>query len=106
MYGVLETFHGIISRKSNLQGDIAHGGYSGTVRVHERFLFPLPKEILLEEIAPMLCADLTVYFPLVRNGAGQVISPRLVVYKCLTFPQTRKASWHRWHHWNGVCQSV
>ncbi|KAG6918735.1 hypothetical protein DXG01_012220 [Tephrocybe rancida] len=51
-------------------GDLAHGGYSTAVRAHERFVFPLPKELPLEEIAPMLCAGLTVYSPLVRNGTG------------------------------------
>ncbi|KAF5378571.1 hypothetical protein D9615_007128 [Tricholomella constricta] len=51
-------------------GDIAHGGYSTAVRAHERFVFPLPKELPLEEIAPMLCAGITVYSPLIRNGAG------------------------------------
>ncbi|KAG6844790.1 hypothetical protein H0H87_003719 [Tephrocybe sp. NHM501043] len=51
-------------------GDIAHGGYATAVRAHERFVFPLPKEMPLEEMAPMMCAGLTVYSPLVRNGAG------------------------------------
>ncbi|KAF8335595.1 NADPH-dependent alcohol dehydrogenase [Amanita rubescens] len=51
-------------------GHIAQGGYSTAIRAHERFVFPLPEELPLEVIAPMLCAGLTVYSPLVRNGAG------------------------------------
>ncbi|KAF8055218.1 NADPH-dependent alcohol dehydrogenase [Lyophyllum atratum] len=51
-------------------GDIAQGGYSTAIRAHERFVFPLPKDMPLEQIAPMMCAGLTVYSPLVRNGAG------------------------------------
>ncbi|KAF8200233.1 NADPH-dependent alcohol dehydrogenase [Pholiota molesta] len=51
-------------------GDIAHGGYSTAIRAHERFVFPIPKEIPLEQASPMLCAGLTVFSPLVRNGAG------------------------------------
>ncbi|KAF9555977.1 GroES-like protein [Agrocybe pediades] len=51
-------------------GDIAQGGYSTAIRAHERFVFPIPKEMPLEQAAPMLCAGLTVYSPLVRNGAG------------------------------------
>ncbi|KAK2460058.1 hypothetical protein APHAL10511_007935 [Amanita phalloides] len=51
-------------------GDVAQGGYATAIRAHERFVFLLPKELPLEEIAPMLCAGLTVYSPLVRNGAG------------------------------------
>lgn len=53
-----------------VQGDVAQGGYSTAVRAHERFVFPLPEELPLEVVAPMLCAGLTVYSPLVRNGAG------------------------------------
>ncbi|KNZ78567.1 NADP-dependent alcohol dehydrogenase 6 [Termitomyces sp. J132] len=52
------------------QGDIAHGGYSTAVRAHERFVFPLPAGLPLEQIAPMLCAGITVYSPLVRNNTG------------------------------------
>ncbi|KAH0579511.1 hypothetical protein H2248_002366 [Termitomyces sp. 'cryptogamus'] len=51
-------------------GDIAHGGYSTAVRAHERFVFPLPAGLPLEQIAPMLCAGITVYSPLVRNNTG------------------------------------
>ncbi|KAF8153810.1 chaperonin 10-like protein [Crassisporium funariophilum] len=51
-------------------GDIAQGGFSTAVRAHERYVVPLPKDLPLEQIAPMLCAGLTVYSPLVRNGAG------------------------------------
>lgn len=51
-------------------GDVAQGGYSTAIRAHEHFVLPLPKELPLEEVAPMLCAGLTVYSPLVWNGAG------------------------------------
>ncbi|KAF9477446.1 GroES-like protein [Pholiota conissans] len=51
-------------------GDIAQGGYSTAIRAHERYVFPIPNELPLEQASPMLCAGLTVYSPLVRNGAG------------------------------------
>ncbi|KAF8812943.1 GroES-like protein [Phlegmacium glaucopus] len=51
-------------------GDIAQGGYSTAIRAHERFVIPIPDDLALEQAAPMLCAGLTVYSPLVRNGAG------------------------------------
>ncbi|KAI5479411.1 zinc-type alcohol dehydrogenase [Pseudohyphozyma bogoriensis] len=51
-------------------GDIAHGGYSTGVRVHERFVFKLPDELKDEDAASMLCGGLTVYSPLVRYGVG------------------------------------
>lgn len=57
-----------------LQGDIAYGGYSTAIRAHERFVFPIPQELSLEQASPMLCAGLTVYSPLVRNGAGYGMS--------------------------------
>ncbi|GAA98437.1 uncharacterized protein L969DRAFT_87055 [Mixia osmundae IAM 14324] len=51
-------------------GDLAHGGYSAGIRVHERFVFPLPEALKSEDAAPMACAGLTVYSPIVRNGTG------------------------------------
>ncbi|KDR78016.1 hypothetical protein GALMADRAFT_138174 [Galerina marginata CBS 339.88] len=51
-------------------GDIAWGGYSTAIRAHERFAFRIPNELALEHAAPLLCAGVTVYSPLVRNGAG------------------------------------
>ena len=48
----------------------ANGGYSTAIRVHERFVFPIPEQLPSEIAAPMLCAGLTTYSPLVRNGCG------------------------------------
>ncbi|KAL8292147.1 hypothetical protein RQP46_001613 [Phenoliferia psychrophenolica] len=49
-------------------GDIAHGGYSSGIRVHERFVFPLPEGLSDEDAAPMLCGGLTVFAPMLRFG--------------------------------------
>ncbi|KAI6088874.1 GroES-like protein [Hypoxylon rubiginosum] len=51
-------------------GTLAHGGYSSHIRAHEHFTFPIPEKLESELAAPMLCAGLTAYSPLVRNGAG------------------------------------
>ncbi|KAF9445944.1 NADPH-dependent alcohol dehydrogenase [Macrolepiota fuliginosa MF-IS2] len=51
-------------------GTVSQGGYATAIRAHERFVFPIPDGLKLEDAAPMLCAGLTVYSPLVRNGAG------------------------------------
>ncbi|KAH8888389.1 GroES-like protein [Thozetella sp. PMI_491] len=51
-------------------GTLAHGGYSSHIRAHEHFTFPIPEKLQTELAAPMLCAGLTAYSPLVRNGAG------------------------------------
>jgi alcohol dehydrogenase (NADP+) len=48
----------------------SQGGYSSHSRVHERFVFPIPKNIPSYEAAPMMCAGLTTYSPLVRAGVG------------------------------------
>lgn len=60
------------SHYPNAEKTLSQGGYSTAVRAHERFVFPIPSALALEEAAPMLCAGLTVYSPLVRNGAGYV----------------------------------
>ncbi|OQO12968.1 hypothetical protein B0A48_02432 [Cryoendolithus antarcticus] len=51
-------------------GTIAQGGYSSHMRAHEYFTFKIPDNIETAIAAPMLCAGLTVYSPLVRLGAG------------------------------------
>ncbi|KAI9716653.1 MAG: hypothetical protein M1812_005191 [Candelaria pacifica] len=51
-------------------GTISQGGYSSHVRAHEYFTFKIPDNIATELAAPMLCAGLTSYSPLVRAGAG------------------------------------
>jgi len=48
----------------------SQGGYSSHSRVHEYFVFPVPKNIPSEEAGPMMCAGLTTYSPLVRAGTG------------------------------------
>lgn len=40
------------------------------MRTHEHWVFPIPEALESEQAAPMLCAGLTAYSPLVRNGCG------------------------------------
>jgi alcohol dehydrogenase (NADP+) len=49
---------------------MAQGGYSTTIRTNDRFVFAIPEELASEDAAPMLCAGLTVYSPMVRNNVG------------------------------------
>lgn len=49
---------------------VSQGGYSSHIRAHEYFAFPIPDAIPSELAAPMLCAGLTVYSPLVRANTG------------------------------------
>ncbi|KAF8880464.1 GroES-like protein [Gymnopilus junonius] len=51
-------------------GIATQGGYSTGIRCDERFVFPIPDNLKLEEAAPLFCAGLTVFSPLVRNGTG------------------------------------
>ena len=48
----------------------SQGGFSSHSRVHEYFVFPVPENIPSHEAAPMMCAGLTTYGPLVRAGTG------------------------------------
>ncbi|KAL8329735.1 hypothetical protein RB597_005150 [Gaeumannomyces tritici] len=51
-------------------GIVSQGGYSSHVRTHEHWVFPIPDALSSTAAAPMLCAGLTAYSPLVRNGVG------------------------------------
>jgi len=44
---------------------ITQGGYANSIVVKERFAIPLPKTIRLQDAAPLLCAGITTYSPLV-----------------------------------------
>ncbi|MCJ1404665.1 hypothetical protein MMC11_007891 [Xylographa trunciseda] len=51
-------------------GTISQGGYASHIRAHEYFTFPIPENIPTEMAAPMMCAGLTTFSPLVRAKAG------------------------------------
>ena len=51
-------------------GVVSQGGYASHIRAHEYFTFPIPDEISTEDAAPMMCAGLTTYSPLLRAGCG------------------------------------
>ncbi|CAE6469103.1 unnamed protein product [Rhizoctonia solani] len=51
-------------------GTLSQGGYSTAVRANHQYVFPIPDGLALEDAASMMCAGLTMYSPLVRNGAG------------------------------------
>merc|ERR1712032_348341 len=48
----------------------AQGGYSTEIRAHQQFVFAIPDNVKSEHAASMFCAGITVYSPLLRNGAG------------------------------------
>lgn len=51
-------------------GSKSTGGYAEHTRVPSHFVIKIPEAIPSVEAAPMMCAGVTVYTPLVENGAG------------------------------------
>ncbi|KAI5300350.1 hypothetical protein KEM56_002522, partial [Ascosphaera pollenicola] len=51
-------------------GVISQGGYGSHIRTPENFVFPLPEKLDTNTAAPLFCAGITTYSPLVRNGCG------------------------------------
>ncbi|KAL8971918.1 MAG: hypothetical protein Q9197_003024 [Variospora fuerteventurae] len=51
-------------------GDKSYGGYANYWRGPSHFVFKIPEPIASEDAAPMLCAGITLYSPLKRNGCG------------------------------------
>lgn len=65
--GAVFTFDGI-----DVDGTITKGGYSSYIVVHERYCFRIPKDYPLALAAPLLCAGITVYTPMIRHNMNQV----------------------------------
>ncbi|KAG5923430.1 hypothetical protein E4U42_004961 [Claviceps africana] len=51
-------------------GSQAHGGFASHIRAHEYFTFKIPDKLETNVAAPLLCAGLTTYSPMVRAGVG------------------------------------
>jgi len=67
--GSVFTFNGI-----DVDGTVTKGGYSSHIVVHQRYCFKIPDNLPLASAAPLLCAGITVYSPMIRhhmNHAGK-----------------------------------
>ncbi|CAM8951324.1 unnamed protein product [Rhodiola kirilowii] len=64
--GAVSTFNGIDTDNS-----VTKGGYSSFYVVHERYCFKIPDNYPLASAAPLLCAGLTVYTPMMRHNMNQ-----------------------------------
>ncbi|KAK3682437.1 NADP-dependent alcohol dehydrogenase 6 [Podospora appendiculata] len=63
--------HLVDTYNANYQdGSQAHGGWANYIRAHEYFVFKIPEALPSEIAAPLLCAGITTYSPLVRAGVG------------------------------------
>jgi alcohol/geraniol dehydrogenase (NADP+) len=47
-----------------------NGGYADAVRVNTRFVVPIPEGMESESVAPLLCAGVTVFSPMINHGVG------------------------------------
>jgi uncharacterized zinc-type alcohol dehydrogenase-like protein len=45
-----------------------NGGYADSVRVNSKFAIPVPEVLESENVAPLLCAGITVYAPMRNHG--------------------------------------
>ncbi|XP_047338088.1 probable cinnamyl alcohol dehydrogenase 1 [Impatiens glandulifera] len=64
--GAIFTFDGI-----DKDGTITKGGYSSYIVVHERYCFKIPENYPSHLAAPLLCAGITVYSPMIRHKMNQ-----------------------------------
>ncbi|GMJ06318.1 CINNAMYL ALCOHOL DEHYDROGENASE 1, cinnamyl-alcohol dehydrogenase [Hibiscus trionum] len=64
--GSVFTFNGI-----DVDGTVTKGGYSSFIVVHERYCFKIPNNYPLASAAPLLCAGITVYTPMMRHNMNQ-----------------------------------
>lgn len=69
--GNVFTYGGVTKYgRAGPDGAPTHGGYSDATVVNERFCFKLPPDADLAKCAPLLCAGITTYDPLVRYGCA------------------------------------
>jgi uncharacterized zinc-type alcohol dehydrogenase-like protein len=52
-------------------GGVTYGGYSESIVVDERFVLRVPSKLALAGAAPLLCAGITTYSPMRRQGVGK-----------------------------------
>ncbi|KAI3934500.1 hypothetical protein MKW92_034874 [Papaver armeniacum] len=64
--GSVYTFNGV-----DVDGTITKGGYSSYIVVHERYCYKIPDNYPLASAAPLLCAGITVYSPMIRHKMNQ-----------------------------------
>lgn len=55
----------------DVDGTITKGGYSDYIVVHERYCYKIPNSYPLASAAPLLCAGITVFTPMMRYKMNQ-----------------------------------
>mmetsp|Transcript_25681 Transcript_25681/g.64594 ORF Transcript_25681/g.64594 Transcript_25681/m.64594 type:complete len:374 (-) Transcript_25681:251-1372(-) len=64
------TYAGVSRGKSGPKGTITKGGYGSKMVVNKEFIVPLPSNVDMAKSAPLLCAGITMYDPLVHFKAA------------------------------------
>ncbi|KAB1206220.1 putative cinnamyl alcohol dehydrogenase 1 [Morella rubra] len=64
--GTVRTFNSV-----DTDGTITKGGYSNHIVVQDRYCFAIPDNYPLASAAPLLCAGITVYTPMMRYKMNQ-----------------------------------
>lgn len=64
--GVVFTFNGL-----DVDGTVTKGGYFSFIVVHKRYCYKIPQDYPLSLAAPLLCAGITVYTPMIRHKMNQ-----------------------------------
>src|SRR5574337_657630 len=63
--GMVTTYNG-----TEKDGSITQGGYSDKIVVDENYVLKIPSALPLDKAAPLLCAGITLYSPLMHWKAG------------------------------------
>jgi len=63
--GMVTTYNG-----TQKDGTITQGGYSSKIVVDENYVLKIPESLPLDSAAPLLCAGITLYSPLMHWKAG------------------------------------
>jgi len=71
--GITRTSCGILKhgRVQNDNGKYSYGGRSEKITVNQRFVSKIPDSYPLEKAAPVFCAGVTMFTPLIEHGAGK-----------------------------------
>ena len=64
--GMIVTYNGL-----DKNGQPTYGGYSNQIVVDEQYALTIPSGLALEGVAPLLCAGITTYSPLLQWGVGR-----------------------------------
>lgn len=52
----------------DVDGTITRGGFSNIMQAHQRYVVKIPDSLPSDLAAPLLCAGITVYSPMIRHG--------------------------------------